>query len=134
MTDASSAPRRPSARPLAPLTAAALLMVIGVSGLLVGLELLAVSVPSNGGFALFAIPAGIGVYGAAAIVGGVGILWRRHWAHRLALVTISVGLAELVWQTTLVGLDPVTLLGVAVWGAVLVFLLLPAVRASVGGR
>ena len=120
-------------RPRALLIAVVLLLVIGVSGLLVGLELLAVGDPLKAGGepAAVAIPAGIGAYGVAAIMGGIGVFLRRLWAHRLALVTIAVGLVELIWQATLVGLDPVTLFGVSVWGLVLILLLLPDVRAAV---
>ncbi len=120
-------------RPRALLIAAVLLIVIGVSGLLVGLELLAVGGPvtTEGDPAAVAIPAGIAAYGVAAIVGGFGVFRRRYWAYRLALLTIAVGLVELTWQTTLLGLDSITLFGVAVWGLVLVLLLLPDVRAAV---
>jgi hypothetical protein len=122
-------------RPIGLLIAAVLLVVIGVSGLLAGLELLAVGASDAGREpAAIAIPGGIVAYGAAAIVAGCWVLARRRWAHRLALVTIAFGLVVLAWQTTLLGPDPVTLFGVALWGCLLVLLLLPAVRAAVGRR
>lgn len=120
-------------RPPALWIAAVLLVVIGASGLLVGVELLAAGgwrAPSDTPAAAL-IPLGIACYGAAGLVGGLGVFLRRRWAHRLALVTIAIGLVELAWQSSLLDFDPITLFGVAVWGIVLVLLLLPQVRSAV---
>lgn len=110
--------------------AAALLVVIGLSGLFVGLELLVAGYARSGdpAPAAIAIPAAIGAYGVAAVAAGIGLYVRRRWAYPLALVTIAVGLAELGWQTTLLGLDPVTLVGLALWAFVLVLLLVSRLR------
>ena len=69
-------PLRDAPSPIALWTAAVLLVVIGVSGLFISIGLLAVTDPpaSGGEFAGIAIPAGIAGYGAAALVGGLGLI------------------------------------------------------------
>lgn len=124
-------------RPLTLWLACVLLLTIGVSGLFVGLTLLTSgALAGDSEPAGVAIPAGIALYGAAALVGGLGVFVRKRAAHRLALLTIAIGLIELGWQTTLLGFDPITLFGLAVWCAVLVLLLSPPVRSAMrsGGR
>ena len=120
-------------RPFSLRLAVVLLVVIGLSALSVGLELLVAErrVTTDGGLVAIAIPLGICVYSAAALVGGIGTWLRRRWAHRLALVTIAVGLAVLSWELSLIGLDPILLFGVATWGFVLALLLRPSVRSGV---
>ena len=61
-------------------------------------------------------------------------LWRRRrWGHRLALGMLSVNLlgdvANAVWRD-----DPRTLIGIPIAGALIVFLLTPAVRRGFSGR
>ncbi len=124
-------------RPVGLVIAAVLLVVIGVSGLLVGLQLLAIgglASGTGGEPAAFLIPAGIAAYGAAACVGGFGLFLRRRIAHRLAVVVIAIGLVELAWQTTLIGPDPVTLFAIGLWVVVLGLLLLPGVRSAMADR
>jgi uncharacterized membrane protein (DUF2068 family) len=84
--------------------------------------------PLGQGPAAFLIPAAVAVYGLATLVAGFGVYARRRWGRRLALTTIAIGLLELVWQTTLIGPDLVTLFGVGLWSLVLLLLL------ATGGR
>lgn len=132
-TEASVPPAR---RPAALWLAAVLLLVMGVSGLLVGVELLSVAGSHATGTELvaFAIAAGILAYGGAALVAGAGIFRLHRWAHRLALVVLAIGIVELGWQAWLIGFEAVTLFGLGYWVLVLALLLAPAVRAAVGRR
>jgi len=114
------------------LAAAAILnVIIGLSGLVVGLTLFvaipAMAAASDVGFGaelVFGVP----LYGLAATLGGIGT-WRRLWVGwTLAVVVDGLGLAVLIWAVTLVGPDGVLLFGVVVWTLTLVLLAAPQTR------
>jgi hypothetical protein len=122
-------------RPPTLAAAAFLNVIIGISGLIVGLTLLAalpgVAASSDvvvGAEILFGIP----LYGLAATLGGIGT-WRRSWVGwTLALVVDGVGLGVLVWAISLVGPDGVLAFGIAVWTLTLVLLAAPQTRRVLG--
>ena len=126
-----------SDRPPTLVTAAVLLVVIGISGLFAAAGLFAV-VPRAGELGSNVVGAGIGVglvigaYALAATIAGVGLAARRVWAWWIGVVTIAVGLGLLGVSIALAGtLDAVLSFGVAVWGVTLAGVLAPATRHNV---
>jgi uncharacterized membrane protein (DUF2068 family) len=114
-----------------PLSAAIiLLLLIGVSGLGVGLTI--ATAMTNAGTPLtgVGIGAGIALYGALAALAGVGLIWRQRWSWWLGVATIAAGTLFLVGLMVYLGGDEVFALGVAIWGITLACLLAPATRAS----
>ena len=82
-------------------------MIIGLSGLFVGLTLV-VALPNMAGTDVafgdeFVIV--IPLYGLAATLGGIGT-WRRSWVGwTLAAAVDALGLGVLIWAVTLAGPD-----------------------------
>lgn len=115
--------------------AVVLLLVIGLSGLSVGLGLMVLMANVVGStWSGIAIGAGIALYGLAAVIGGIGI-WlrrsRRGWW--LAVATILLGMGVLGGLSIVVGgLDREFGFGILVCGATLGCLLAPGTRAAVG--
>jgi hypothetical protein len=127
-----------TARPISLMFAAGLLMLIGVSGMAAGGGLLGAAAgrgPAQPGLGQVAtIGVAMAAYGFAAVFAGVALLLFRHWAWRLGVFLIVIGLAGLVAVTIAVGaFDPILLFGVAIWGANLWFLMAPATRIAVQG-
>jgi hypothetical protein len=115
--------------------AAILNVIIGLSGLVVGLTMVAavpgVAASSDmlvGVEIVFAIP----IYGLAATLGGIGT-WRRSWVGwTLAVAVDALGLGVLIWLITLARPDGVLLFGVAVSTLALVLLAAPQTRRVLG--
>jgi len=106
-------------------TAMALLLVMGLSGISVGLTLAAASFGASLPLAGVAIPAGLIGYGLALAGGGFGILLGRGWGWPLGVVAIVVGVVTLVILLGIVGgRDAVLAGGLVTWGATLGLLLL----------
>lgn len=115
-----------------PLSAAIVLLVlIGVSGLGVGLTITSGMLSAGTPLIGVGIGLGIAVYGGLAALAGVGLIWRRRWSWWLGVVTILAGELFLVWLIVLVGGDGVFAFGVAIWGVTLVCLVAPATRAEI---
>jgi hypothetical protein len=122
-------------QPITLAAAAILNVIIGLSGLFVGLTLL-LAIPNMRGtdvaFGDELVFVAIPLYGLAATVAGIGT-WRRMWVGwTLAVVIDGLGLAVLIWATTLVGADGVLLFGVVVWTLTLVLLAAPQTRRVLG--
>ena len=110
-------------------------MIIGLSGLSVGMSLIAIMPPTVEPSGVGAgIGAAIALYGLAVTIAGVGLILRRaRGAWWLAVVLILAGLAVLVGLTVaLGGLDAMFTFGFVVWGLTLACLAAPATRAAVG--
>ena len=122
-------------QPMTLVGAAILNVIIGLSGLVVGLTMVAavpgVAASSDmlvGVEIVFAIP----IYGLAATLGGIGT-WRRSWVGwMLAVAVDALGLGVLIWLITLARPDGVLLFGVAVWTLALVLLAAPQTRRVLG--
>ena len=115
-----------------PLSAAiALLVLIGVSGLGVGLTITSGMLSAGTPLIGAGIGVGIAVYGGLAALAGVGLIWRQRWSWWLGIVTIVAGELFLVWLIVLVGGDGVFAFGVAIWGVTLACLAAPATRAAI---
>jgi hypothetical protein len=122
--------RAMTSRPFSLVFATVLLILIGVSGVGAGAELLAVASGEPTG-AL--IGGGIAGYGLACVAAGIGLFQLRRWGWLLAAGSIVVGLAILLWiQIVLIGAAPdsVSAVGLVVWGLTLVLLLTPATRRA----
>jgi hypothetical protein len=118
-------------RPTPLFWAVVLLMVIGISGVADGAELVNVA---TGSLTSVAIGAGIGVYGLACAAAGLGIGLLRHWGWWLGLVSILIGLVVLVAIQGFAigaGLDPVLAFGFVVWGVTLALLVTPDTRRAI---
>ena len=122
-------------QPITLAAAAILNVIIGLSGLVVGLTLV-VALPTMaatsdlafGDELLIVIP----LYGLAATLGGIGT-WRRFWVGwTLAAAVDALGLGVLIWALTLVGPDRVLLFGVFVWTLALLLLAAPQTRRVLG--
>jgi hypothetical protein len=121
-----------TARPITLLVAAGLLILIGVSGFAVGVELMGVFAPST---TSVGIAAAVGGYGLAAVVSGVALALLRRWGWWLALVIIGIGIAVLAGiQAAEIGsgVDSVILTGFVVWGVTLALLVAPPTRHAAG--
>lgn len=127
-----------SPRPISLVLAAALMILIGVSGMAAGGGLLGVALngASSGdvrqvGLAMGSVIAG---YGFISVLAGVGLIRFRRWAWRVGLMTMLVGLVSLAGAIAGVGsLDPILVLGVGFWGLAVACLLLPSTRAALSG-
>ena len=117
-------------RPFPLALAAVLLLVIGLSGLGVGITITqamsAPGVPATG----LQIGLGIAGYGLLATISGSGLLGRRRRFWWLAVATIGAGLAFQIWLVAISSLDPVFATGIVVWGVTLSCLIAPATRAA----
>jgi hypothetical protein len=127
-----------TARPISLILAAGLLILIGLSGLAAGSDLLATAksgpeVASDVRFAALALGSTIGSYGFAAAVAGIGLVLLRRWAWRLGLVLVIAGLVLLVVAIVAAGPDRVFTFGLAIWGATFACLLATATRDAVAG-
>ena len=118
-------------RPQSLSAAIVLLVLIGVSGLGVGLTITSGMLSAGTPLIGVGIGLGIAVYGGLAALAGVGLIWRRRWSWWLGVVTILAGELFLVWLIVLVGGDGVFAFGVAIWGVTLVCLVAPATRAEI---
>ena len=125
-------------RPMSLILAAAMLILIGVSGMAAGGGLLGVAL--NGGAAADVRQVGLAMgsiiagYGFITVLAAVGLILFRRWAWRIGLLTMLVGLVALAGATAGVGtLDPILLLGVAFWGLAVACLLMPSTRAALSG-
>jgi hypothetical protein len=123
-------------QPITLAAAAILNVIIGLSGLFVGLTLV-VALPNMAGTDVafgdeFVIVFVIPLYGLAATLGGIGT-WRRFWiGWTLAAAVDALGLGVLIWAVTLVGPDGVLLFGVVVWTLTLLLLAAPQTRRVLG--
>ena len=127
-----------TARPISLILAAGLLILIGLSGMAAGGDLLATAksgaeVASDVKFAALALGTTIGSYGFAASLAGVGLVLLRRWAWRLGLVLVIIGLALLAVAIVAAGPDQVFVFGLAIWGATLACLVARATRDAVAG-
>lgn len=127
-----------TARPISLILAAGLLILIGLSGMAAGGDLLATAksgaeVASDVKFAALALGSTIATYGFAASLAGVGLVLLRRWAWRLGLVLVVVGLVLLVAAIVAAGPDRVFIFGLAIWGATFACLVAGATRAAVAG-
>src|SRR4029079_12535329 len=131
-------PRReelPLNQPITLAAAAILNVIIGLSGLAVGLTLVA-ALPAMAAASDVAFGDGIvlviPLYGLAATLGGIGT-WRRSWVGwTLAAAVDGLGLGVLIWAMTLIGPHPVLLFGAVVWTLALVLLAAPQTRRVLG--
>ena len=122
-------------QPITLAAAAILNVIIGLSGLAVGLTLVA-ALPAMAAASDVAFGDGIVIviplYGLAATLGGIGT-WRRSWVGwTLAAAADGLGLGVLIWAMTLIGPDPVLLFGAVVWTLALVLLAAPQTRRVLG--
>jgi len=127
-----------TARPISLILAAGLLILIGLSGMAAGGDLMATAksgpeVASDVRFAALALGSAIGSYGFAASLAGVGLVLLRRWAWRLGLVLVVAGLVLLVVAIVASGLDQVFEFGLAIWGATLACLVVRTTRDAVAG-
>jgi len=124
-------------RPITLILAAALLLLIGVSGVLAGAGFLEMAAQRPAGVSPDVLQAGIAIggamdaYGLAAVLGGMGILTFRRWAWLLAVAVVLIGLVFLGVAVFLVGLEPVLTTGVVIWGATLALLVVPSTRRAI---
>ena len=130
----------PVARPVSLVLAAALHLVIGLSGMAVGASLLSaaadsglasVGISPNDAIALRAIVVGILLYGALEVVAAIGIWRRAVWGWTMALVVDLAGLVVLGWTLAIAGIgDPVLLSGIAIWSIAVALLVVRPTRAA----
>jgi hypothetical protein len=118
-------------RPQPLIAAIILLVLIGVSGLGVGLTITSGMLSAGTPLVGVGIGAGIAVYGGLAALAGVGLIWCRRWSWWLGVATIVAGELFLAWLIVLAGGDEVFAFGVVVWGVTLACLLAPATRTSI---
>jgi hypothetical protein len=118
-------------RPQPLLAAIILLVLIGVSGLGVGLTITSGMLSAGTPLIGVGIGAGIAGYGALAALAGVGLIWRHRWSWWLGVGTIVAGVLFLAWLIVLVGGDGVFAFGIVLWGVTLACLLAPATRSSI---
>ena len=126
-------------RPITLILAAALLLLIGVSGVLAGAGFVGMAVQRPAGVSADVLQAGIaiggamGAYGLAAVLGGMGILAFRRSAWLLAVAVVLIGLVFLGVAVFLGGLESVLTTGVVIWGATLGLLVVPTTRRVIPG-
>ena len=109
--------------------ATALLIVIGISGAFVGLQLVIALAnapqPVQGTSASgVAIAAGMAAYGIVLVVSGMGLARRRRWGVVLGAMAIGAGALLLLWLLTITEDDALLLGGVVIWAVTLGCLLL----------
>jgi hypothetical protein len=121
-------------RSLALILATMLLLVIGLSGMVVGIELLSVldTAPriSTGDSFSGLLFGGIAAYGAITAIAGLGLALLRRWGWWLGVATIVLGLLGLLAIVIAVGPDSVLYLGILIWAATLAFLVVPGTRRA----
>ncbi|MFL5724937.1 MAG: hypothetical protein ACJ77F_01220 [Chloroflexota bacterium] len=108
-------------------------VVIGISGIIVGLSLVGAMTAANvssGATRSVTIVLGIPVYGLLAAAGGIGVWMRSRAGWGLAVAVDVVGLGVLLWAVSIAGLDGVLLFGVAVWGVALALLVTSPTRGA----
>jgi len=109
--------------------ATALVLVIGISGAFVGLQLLAAlaSAPrATPGMTAsgVGVSAGTAAYGIVLVVAGIGLARRRFWGVVLGAIAIGAGALLLLGLLTIAQGDAVLVGGVVVWVVTLGSLLL----------
>jgi hypothetical protein len=125
------------ARPSVLVAGAVLSLVIGLSGVGVGLTFIGAALSGpRGGFAPevaeagLRIGLGIGGYGFLVTVGAVGV-WRRSWpGWWLAVATLGLGLVTLAALTVIASMDEVLFAGVVIWGVAIGLLVASPTRAA----
>ena len=127
-----------TARPIALILAAGLLILIGLSGMAAGADLVATArsgaeLASDVKFAALALGTAIGSYGFAASLAGVGLVLLRRWAWRLGLGLAIVGLVLLGVAIVAAGPDRVFVFGLTIWGGTLACLAATSTRDAVAG-
>lgn len=100
-----------------------LLLVEGLSGVGVGLTLLAGMLSANAGSTGIAIAGGTLGYGAALTIAAIGILRGRGWGWWLGIAVVAAGLVLLVVLVAITRGDGILLGGVAIWIVTLAALL-----------
>jgi hypothetical protein len=125
-----------SARPISLILAAGLLLLIGLSGMAVGGQLLGAA--GNGDVsgvdirgAALGLGTTIAAYGFLSVVAAVGLLTLRRWGWRVGVVMTVLGLVGLGSAAAAGGLDPILGFGVVLWGATLACLLASETRRAV---
>lgn len=124
-------------RPFPLLIAASLLLVIGLTGLAAGGGLLGVALntgsQSQGAADLgMAFGSMIAAYGFVTVLAGAALLLLRRWAWKLGIITVVIGMFTLGNAVVASELTiPVLGVGLGVWLATFVLLVLPATRAAV---
>jgi hypothetical protein len=125
------------ARPSVLVAGVVLSIVIGLSGVGVGLTFLGAALSGpGGGFAPEIAEAGLrlgigfGGYGFLVTAGAVGV-WRRSWpGWWLAVAALGLGFVTLVVLAVIASLDGVLLGGVAIWGLAIALVVAPSTRAA----
>jgi hypothetical protein len=125
------------ARPSVLVAGVVLSIVIGLSGVGVGLTFLGAALSGlGGGFAPELAEAGLrlgigfGAYGFLVTAGAVGV-WRRSWpGWWLAVAALGLGFVTLVVLAVIASLDGVLLGGVAIWGLTIALVGAPSTRAA----
>ena len=98
-----------------------LLLVLGGSGALVGLQLFgAIASVGPGPGAIGGLIAGaILTYGLLVIASAVGLMTRRRWAWPVGSVALATGIGVLLALVGIYGPDEILLGGVVIWATVL---------------
>jgi len=111
-------------RPRLRMIGIAVVLVIGLSGLFVGLQLsLAMLGAAGASPAGPSIGAGIAVYGLLLTVAGIGLVFRRRWAMAIAVTGLVAGIVTLVGLMVATGADGILGMGTVIWGVTLACLL-----------
>lgn len=111
-----------------------LLLVLGGSGALVGLQLLGAMalIPGGQGASGAPIAGALGAYGLVLVAAAIGLVLGKRWARLLGIVAIVAGLGVLLTLLAISGApDEILLGGVIIWAATLVCLLLTRRSAPV---
>ena len=124
-------------RPSVLVAGVVLSIVIGLSGVGVGLTFIGAALSGpRGGFAPEIAEAGlrlglgIGGYGVLVTAGGVGV-WQRSWpGWWLAVAALGVGLVTLAVLTVVASMDRVLFAGVLIWGLAIGLLVASPTRAA----
>ena len=124
-----------SARPIPLILAAGLLLLIGLSGMAVGGQLLGAAgtgtvsgVDIRG--AAFGLGTTIAAYGFLSVVAAVGLLTLRRWGWRVGIVMTVLGLVGLGSAVAAGGLDPILGFGLVLWGTTLACLFASETRRA----
>lgn len=125
------------ARPSVLVAGVVLSLVIGLSGVGVGLTFIGAGLSgSRGGFAPEVAEAGlrmglgIGGYGFLVTAGAVGV-WRRSWpGWWLAVAALGLGLVTLAALMVIASMDEVLFAGVLIWGLAIGLLVAPPTRTA----
>jgi hypothetical protein len=103
-----------------------LLLLIGLSGLLVGLQLVLALLSVNGGREPtgWLIGGGIAAYGLLLTGAAIGLILQRRIAFAIAVFGLVLGLIGLAALSVIDGLDGVFTFGVGIWLVALVCVIL----------